>query len=249
MSISSAKTTKKEALAALVGERHGSFLLRVLDAHYMSVSVVCHNDVNHFLIRTIQDEGFLVEEPAQSVVHPTLLETLRSLKAPLYQLIREVRSPDNQKQKAKSTATAESSPDTPTEGVHSHFQLTADQLHSLNTVVKRWKGGVSRIVHVPFQAILDDQPHNDETSSSNNSNGTEPTTLSALSTPTKMKPTLSNQSISGSETPSDATVLDTAETPKAGEAVVEHTQADKQELLDKLQQHVRTVTFFECLPA
>ena len=111
-----------------------------------------------------------MEEPAQSVVHQTLLSMLQSLNAPLYQLIREHRPitvPVPAEGARETVATRvgvaaqedeDHAPRTPpTSHVHSHFRLTRAQLLSLNSVHKKWAGGQSWIVHIPFQVAQDRQ--------------------------------------------------------------------------------------------
>eukprot|EP00750_Incisomonas_marina_P024664 INCI5138.2.p1 GENE.INCI5138.2~~INCI5138.2.p1 ORF type:complete len:1626 (+),score=319.45 INCI5138.2:225-5102(+) len=172
LSFAGVKTSKKEAIGALEGESSGSFLLRIVDTHYLAVSVVCDNseDIRHFLVRAVAGQGFQVEEPAQSVVHQTLLSMLQSLNAPLYQLIREHRPitvPVPAEGARETVATRvgvaaqedeDHAPRTPpTSHVHSHFRLTRAQLLSLNSVHKKWAGGQSWIVHIPFQVAQDRQ--------------------------------------------------------------------------------------------
>ena len=164
VNVSQAKTFKSAALGALEGESAGSFLLRILDQHYMSVSVVCGtgnsigtsggSDIQHFLVRAIDGQGFQVEEPAQSVVHATLLEMLASLNAPLLQLIREHRPVTDTI--ANAAGPDPDSGEGATKAPHVRFRLSMAQLMSLMGTVKRWKGGKSRIVHIPFQATLRD---------------------------------------------------------------------------------------------
>lgn len=114
-----------------------------------------------------------MEEPAQSVVHQTLLGMLQSLNAPLYQLIREHRpitvpahgEGARETIAARASVAAQESEDhvprtPPTSHVHSHFRLTRAQLLSLNSVRKKWAGGQSRIVHIPFQVAQDRQSSN-----------------------------------------------------------------------------------------
>ena len=65
-----------------------------------------------------------VEEPAQSVVHHTLLEMLQSLGAPLYELIREHRPLTKPSRVGQCSGDGDSASTPPTSHVHSHFRLT-----------------------------------------------------------------------------------------------------------------------------
>ena len=215
LNLSTAKTSKREALGALEGESCGSFLIRVVDSHYLAISVVVtnSNQVQHCLVRAIAGKGYQVEEPAQSTVHSTLLATLQSLDAPLYQLIRQER-PKNAPVVKTSSPRGTTSPSTL---VHSHFKMTIDQLHSLNSVVKTWQGGQTRIEHIPFQVSGSRQQTNANATSG------EDTDEEGLSSPSGDQ---LSQSVA-SPTPQ-------AKNSSAGAK----NQLDPQELVNKLAAHV-----------